>query len=463
MNGFRLVSPPRLVLLLGSAAGLLAGMTAGALAGSATTAAPPGVAASQEQLEAAHLPPLLRLPAESLQLTYETFCIGAAVEDDACKVGGAVFVRADRSETFTPVALEPTVSTAGRRLVARIPESLTAADAVEYFAVLETASGPALTLPAGGAAAPHRSFVLPDAIEIELGRHVFGRTHPADARVAYAAWDSTPAGAGLEEGRNLTPIGASAFDVGRGGAVYVLDEVKHRVLRWNRGAKTPARIPVSVSGALADLEVAPDGTLYVLETVGTAGGHPLVRRFDGDGRELEQVEVADRVASQIRLGGGGPVVLQQPSHQWMSMTANGTLAGPSDQRGNARVGRPLATGGEVVVLRGGDELRVALIRSGRAVRSWRLRSETALGEVQLAEPLGDRMIVVVRAFTDTEAEFVVLILDDRGLVQRIPLTAPEWAEAAPLGRFELAGSSLYRLGSSPLGAFVDRFDLEVPR
>jgi hypothetical protein len=39
----------------------------------------------------------------------------------------------------------------------------------------------------------------------------------------------------------------------------------------------------------------------------------------------------------------------------------------------------------------------------------------------------------------------------------------EWAESAPLARFRLAGSSLYQLGSTPAGAFVDRYDLEVTR
>jgi len=39
----------------------------------------------------------------------------------------------------------------------------------------------------------------------------------------------------------------------------------------------------------------------------------------------------------------------------------------------------------------------------------------------------------------------------------------EWAESAPLARFRLVGSSLYRLGSTRAGLFVDRFDAEVSR
>jgi hypothetical protein len=71
--------------------------------------------------------------------------------------------------------------------------------------------------------------------------------------------------------------------------------------------------------------------------------------------------------------------------------------------------------------------------------------------------------VVVKAYTDTADEFVVLVLDGRGLVRRFSIRSSEWAASAPLARFRLAGRSLYQLGSTPDGAFVDRYDLEVTR
>ena len=54
-----------------------------------------------------------------------------------------------------------------------------------------------------------------------------------------------------------------------------------------------------------------------------------------------------------------------------------------------------------------------------------------------------------------------MILDRKGLADRFTLDAADWAETAPLSRFRLVGKSLYRLGSTPAGVFVDRFDLEV--
>jgi hypothetical protein len=127
------------------------------------------------------------------------------------------------------------------------------------------------------------------------------------------------------------------------------------------------------------------------------------------------------------------------------------------------MGRTLRSGEEVVVLRHANELRVGVVAGDHVTRSWRIRSETSLGEVQLAEPAGAQLVVVVRIYDDASDEFAILVVDDRGLVSRTTIPSAEWAEGAPLGRFRLTGRNLYRLGSSPAGAFVDRFDLEVRR
>ena len=64
-------------------------------------------------------------------------------------------------------------------------------------------------------------------------------------------------------------------------------------------------------------------------------------------------------------------------------------------------------------------------------------------------------------YSDTQDEFVVLVLGPSGLEQRLALDSADWAESAPLSRFRLVGSSLYQLGSTPANVFVDRYDLEV--
>lgn len=463
MNGFRLLSPAQIALFLGSMAGLLAGATTVALAGGSVVRT--GTSEPRMTIEATHLPPLLTRAGEEVELAYEAFCPGGDDEggiEAPCEVTGTVFARPTSKGSFASIPLETATSAAGRELVATVPEEIAAAPGgFEYYATL-TADSASITLPAGGASAPHKSVRLERPTVVDLGRHVFGEARRPSARVAEASWGTGPSEVGLETGRNLPPIGASAFDVGRDGSVYLLDEARHRVLRWDEGARAPQQIPLSVSGSLADMTVAPDGSIYVLETVAGPGGSPVLLRFDRDGRELGRGETADRTASQIRMGARGPVVLQQPSHEWMPVTVRGTMAGAEAQRRSGRVGRPVAAGGDVTVLRRGDEIRVAITTGGGTRLSWRVVSDTPIGEVQLAEPLGGgRLAVVFRAFTDDEAEFIVLVLDSHGVRERFSVSAADWAESAPLGRFTVVGSSLYRLGSSPQGAFVDRFDLEV--
>ena len=114
-----------------------------------------------------------------------------------------------------------------------------------------------------------------------------------------------------------------------------------------------------------------------------------------------------------------------------------------------------------MILRHGNQVRVALVGSAAVQRAWLVTSETPLAEVQLAEPYGTGVVLVTRVFTDLRDEFVVLVLDRRGVVERFSLDSADWAETAPLSRFRLRGSSLYQLGSTPAGLFVDRFELEV--
>jgi hypothetical protein len=83
--------------------------------------------------------------------------------------------------------------------------------------------------------------------------------------------------------------------------------------------------------------------------------------------------------------------------------------------------------------------------------------------VQLAQPHGNGVLIVTRAYTDDRDEFVVLLLGGHGLVERFSVASGSWTETAPLARFRLAHGELYRLRTTTTGATVDRFDLEVPQ
>jgi hypothetical protein len=231
-------------------------------------------------------------------------------------------------------------------------------------------------------------------------------------------------------------------------------------LRWEPGADAAEHVPLAINGTLADISVADDGTLYVLETANAGGRTTLLRSFAPSGDPRGAGELAER-ASQVRAGPAGPVVLQNTSGQWMSAADRGRILSLSAQRASGRSGRPLSGGREVVVLRRGNEIRAAVLGPALPRRTWRVVSETPLAEVQLAEPLGDRLVVVVRAYTDQQDEFLAMVLGANGIEELFALDSADWAESAPLSRFRLVGSSLYQLGSTPAGLFVDRIDLEV--
>jgi hypothetical protein len=443
-------------VLLGGAAGVVTvPLVANAVAQSSV-----GVAAV---LDVTHLPPLLTVENEAPELVFEAQCAPAGVEDAeaGCDISGTLFAREAGRTAFVASALEPHGSS-GHTLTGSIPRALAGAPALEYFATFEADGGARVTVPPGGETAPYVSRRLANPTLIALGRHAFGGARRAGERVVSARWGPDNDEVGLEAGRNLDPIGASSFDVDAAGTVAILDHAKRRLLRWERGVNAPTRIPLAINGSIADLATAGDGSLYVLETTSRDGRAPLVRRFDDAGRELEAIEVAERGPAQIRVGKDGPAVLQRPSHQWMPVFVAGVPASPTAQHLGGSAGRTLPSGTEVVVYRHANELRIALVAGAEVTRSWRLTSETALGEVQLAEPVGGaRFVVVARVYDDRTAEFAVLILDRRGLASRTGLEPAEWAEGAPLSRFRLRGRALYRLGSTPAGVFVDRFDLEV--
>jgi len=161
------------------------------------------------------------------------------------------------------------------------------------------------------------------------------------------------------------------------------------------------------------------------------------------------------------MGPDGPVVKQLPSEQWVPAVEDGTSLGVRAQALAAESARPVSNARDVVVLRDGDEARIALVGAGGVERAWRVHSATPIGEIQLAEPYGDGVVLVIRSYTDERSEFTVARLGARGLVSAFAVASADWAETAPLSRFRLAGSSVYQLGSTPDGVSIDRFDLEV--
>ena len=452
---------PGIRSLAGGAAGIVAGVIGGIALTSTSTASGPALAVPG--LDAVHLPPVLTTKDEPVTLRFAIVCPPRA-DGEPCDGSGSVYVRAGQSGAFRRLTLSRgEVSGEGRYFVELPREFASSREGFSYYAVLrDDATGATVTVPAGGETAPQRSFPLRDATEVVLGPHTFGRDRAPDERVVTAPWGSDVGEVGLAGSRELGFSGPSSFDIASDGAVVVLDQVNGRVERWSRAGVEATNL--QVSGGLADFALEPDGTIDVLEPPNRTIPAPVLRSFREDGSPRWAQRLSDRTWAKLAAGPAGPTVQQQPSEQWLPVAEHGSALDRSAQAGRGRPGHPFANGREVVVERvGAGELRLAELVGNVVVRSWRITSATPLGEVQLAEPHGNRLVVVTKAYTDERSEYVVLVLDRSGVSNSFAVESLEWAESAPLARFRLAGSSLYRLGSTRAGLFVDRFDSEVSR
>jgi hypothetical protein len=440
---------PRFRSLAGGAAGIAAGVIGGVVLTSVSTAGPTPAAALPPLIDATHVPPVLTLPGEPIRLRYGLVC--APREDGLpCDGSGTVYLRAGQAGPFLPYPLRRGDESKDGRYFLDVPaKAADSPDGFSYYAVLrDDATGATVSIPPGGAEAPQPSRPLPSPVTLDLGRHVFGETRPSSGHAVEAHWGSGADDVGLAGSRGLGFTGPSSFDVEPDGTVDLLDSVNGRIQRWGHGSHET--VPLGRAAELADIAAEPDGSFDVLD------GQDVLRRYRADGSERWSQKLAERTWAKLDRGSE---VLQEPSEQWMPVAGK---AGPATGAEQRRAGHT-AHHALLVDHVADGELRVAQLRGDALLRSWRITSDTPLGEVQLAEPDGNGVVVVTHAYTDDRDEFLVLVLGDRGVVERFSVASDSWTETAPLARFRLARGDLYRLRTTPAGAFVDRFDLEVPQ
>ena len=426
------------------------------------------IATVDQFLKATYSPVKLRAPGDPQEIRFDISCLppdGDPEGAGVCDGGGTVYFRSAGGSAAVPLQVDSAAQTG--RYVASVPAGIWNAPWFSYYAVIQdNTTGRTITVPPGGSSAPQFSFAV-GAAPIGLGDHVFGDTRRADARVASASWGSGDGQAGLEDGIDM-PTGAASFDVDSAGDVYLLDEANVRLLEFARGA-APTQIPLSgLAGVRADLRVNDtSGTVYVLESANAAFPKPELRAYTLQGAALGTSPVADAAAAQVRLSGGTAFVSEYPSSMWAPVLQNNgrTAVDPSVQLSRAAPGGP-GHDGNVVVLSTGTEIRVgsyALVGSTYQLSALRLTSSTPVADIQLAQTLpSGRMLVVFSVYTDTQHEYEAVVVDPSGtLVDQFSLPADDWAQSMPLSRFRLVGSSLYELGSTEAGVYVDRYDLGV--
>jgi|SRR5262245_15801596 len=401
--------------------------------------------------EILHTPVLLARAREPVELSYDLVC-GAPKDalGSHCTPSGSVFVRPVGSSTFSKLRLEREPD---GLLTAVVPAGQ-AAKGFDYYVVMDNGRGQTASLPEAGAEAPQHVWPLEEWTTVDIGAASFGQARSPTSVLRGLSWGRGDRAIGLDSGREQSRVGPSAFDVAPDGSVVLLDQVNRRLVLLRPGSG-PAHVPVQFSGGEGDLAVDAAGRIHVLDSA----TRPLVRTFTTDGSPIAAVPLAEATADMIRIGPSGPLVHAYPSEMWLPTGPGRPPFGPERQLGSAEPARRADGGFGVVVRASPAAVKLALVRGERVVSAWLLHSASSFGEVQLAEPYGDGMLVVVRLWNEKHAEFRVLRLGPKRLIQRFDVTPAEWAESASLSRFRLQGSTLYQLRSDPSGIEIARFEI----
>ena len=401
--------------------------------------------------EILHTPVLLARAGHPVELSYDLVCGALKDEPEShCSPSGSVFVRAAGSSKFVRLPLEREAD----GLLSAVVPAREAGAGFDYYVVLNNGRGRTASLPEAGAEAPQHVWPLTSWTTVDLGAARFGQTQASSLVAQKLSWGRGDAAIGLDSGREQSRIGPSAFDVAPDGSVVLLDQVNRRLVVLRRGSR-PAHVPIEFSGGEGDLAVGGDGTIYVLDSA-TA---PLVRALTAAGAQIATAALAETTADMIRIGPAGPVVHAYPSEMWLPTGPGRPPLAPERQLASAQAARSAEGGLGVVVHASPAEVGLALVRGDHVVHAWLLHGETSFGEVQLAEPYGSGMLVVVRLWNERHAEFRVLRLGPEGLVQSFDVAPWEWAETASLSRFRVHGHTLYQLRSDRSGIEIARFEI----
>ena len=426
------------------------------------------IATDDQFLKATYTPVKLRVAGDPQEIRFDISCLppdGDADGPGVCDGGGTVYFRASGNVSAS-VPLRVDSDAQVGRYVATVPSNIWNAPWFTYYAVIrDNTTGRTILLPQGGSTAPQISIAI-SPTPINLGEHAFASTRQPSARVVSASWGSDDGQVGLEGGIDM-PAGGASFDVDSAGNVYLLDEANARMLEFT-GTGAPAQIALpGLTGVRADLRISDTaGTAYVLETASASFPKPLLRAYTLQGSALGTSTVADAAAAQVRVAGSTAYVSQYPSSVWAPMLQNNgrTAVAAAAQFASGVPGVPSGIG-NLVVASLGTEIRVGTYGSSATTNQFaaRITSATPVADIGLAQALpSGRILVVFSVYTETQHEYEALVVDSSGsLVDQFSLPAAEWAQSMPLSRFRLVGSSLYELGSSETGVFVDRYDLGV--
>lgn len=308
---------------------------------------------------------------------------------------GVAYVRGSTQSAFAAIPL-------GADGSARIPRASLVGRYVDtYVVVHDAAMGRSITVPAGGAKAPDRTWILDDPTRVSLGAHRFGDWRAPQATVATAGRGSGPGQVGIAcSGIDGTCVGPSSFDVAADGTLWVVDALHRRLLGWAPGHPAhPSRV-VPLAFAPVDIAVAPDGTFYVSQ--GDGDPYDRVHAIDANGTPRWTHEILTLIYNaHLRIGPGGIPYSVDGADGWVPIAdaAGHPLTLAAQQRG-MRTYQPLPQGRQLVMATPGEHEWLTGIASpaGTLAQAWRVDTEAPYNvstEVTPAMVDGDPVIVTI--------------------------------------------------------------------
>jgi hypothetical protein len=322
------------------------------------------------------------------------------------------------------------------------------------------AEGPDGTEASVGGPEPGRSlrvFVTRDLPSVDLPRVPFGRVERGES-VLYLPWGTGALRAGLRLGDQAPTLGPSSFAVDGDGGVVLADAMQDRIAVFRAG-RDVRNIPV-VGGAVPFVAVAGSGDIFVLRSSGPSLD---VRAVSASGVPASRSVPDVGVVSEVAAASHGVSARVLPADAWITFAARGAAIAGGD---SLSPGLETSDGGQLVRIGREDSIRLARIRGDRVTWAVEIRSSLGLGEVALARPDGrGGCVLVVRVATDgpppTDQFQVVMVAPD-GDVGTFAVPSGDFATVPPLSRFVLdSRGDLFQLRTSPDGARIVRFDLEV--
>jgi hypothetical protein len=281
---------------------------------------------------------------------------------------------------------------------------------------LAAVAGLALLL--GGAVQPAAaSSSVP--VSVALGAHRFGHLRAPDSIVAHA----DPSAVGFfqpPEGQDGVAFGPWSFDVTQDGSIWLLDEVKHRLLGWRPGQPDrPARsvgLPPDPLERVADFAVAPDRSIYATYVPPPGPGPKTLRlaKLTPDGKVLWTAPTTVEIFNaQLRIGPDDALYVSgghDGTHDWTPLTTTaGRPLSLADQRRGTSAQQPLPGGLRLAASSpSNSERRFTLTdEGGRVVRAWRVTSQDDLGAATATPALvGGDPVVVIEISKETKKEFL---------------------------------------------------------